>query len=119
MYQSFIRVCNLLYFVTNQFGLLEYNPKYRYPDELTMLRNSHNKLLQEDISPSKEFERMILCHVRDKDEVPFKKKPKTVSKAKGLKHHYKQDLDMSSSSENEDSRSDDYDFDKSSLQSMN
>lgn len=76
---------------------IEYNPKYRYPDELKDLRDKQQKLLDEDISPSPEFERMILCHIRDKEEFGHHSKKKQY-KRKGVS----ETASISSSSSDED-----------------
>ena len=49
-------------------SVLEYNPNYRVSTELRKLKEKNQKLFDEDINPPKEFERLICCHILQKDE---------------------------------------------------
>jgi hypothetical protein len=48
--------------------LLEYNSNYKNSAALRKLKEKKQKLFDEDIEPPKEFERMILCHILEKDD---------------------------------------------------
>lgn len=46
----------------------EYNPNYKVPSELQKLQEKKQKLFDEDIHPAKEHERLIMCHMLQKDD---------------------------------------------------
>eukprot|EP00347_Sterkiella_histriomuscorum_P006834 403351254 len=46
----------------------EYHNDYRRPEILRQLKSKRQKLKDEDINPRKEYERIILCHVFEKED---------------------------------------------------
>lgn len=47
---------------------IEYNTDYKNPSALKKLKEKRQKLMDEDIQPAQEYERMILCHILEKDD---------------------------------------------------
>lgn len=45
----------------------EYDPRYKKSYELQKMRGNKVKLLEEDINPSPNHERIICCHIKDMD----------------------------------------------------
>ena len=46
----------------------EYNPRYKVPEELRRLKGKAQKLFDEDVNPAPEYERMLCCHIIEKNE---------------------------------------------------
>lgn len=51
--------------------MLEYNPNYRVSTYLKALRDIHQKLFEDDLIQDPALERMICCHILEKDDTGY------------------------------------------------